>query len=174
MNRLMLALFAMVAFSLSVVLPAQADMFTKEVATEHAAVIAAKLTLQTLEGGYKLVDGPTLKKWMDDGKDMVIVDTMPYDSSYAKGHLPGAKQMLFPIPTMEKWDDSETAGKSKDDFRKLLGDDKDKLVVIYCGFTKCTRSHNGAAWAKKLGYKNVYRFPGGIYAWRGLDYKVEK
>jgi hypothetical protein len=24
-------------------------------------------------------------------------------------------------------------------------------VVIYCGFVKCTRSHNGAAWAVKLG-----------------------
>jgi rhodanese-related sulfurtransferase len=54
----------------------------------------------------------------------------------------------------------------------LLGADKDRLIVIYCGFVKCTRSHNGAMWAKRLGYKNVYRFPGGIYAWKGMDYSV--
>jgi rhodanese-related sulfurtransferase len=29
-------------------------------------------------------------------------------------------------------------------------------------------------WAKKLGYKNVYRFPGGIFAWKGAGYPIEK
>jgi rhodanese-related sulfurtransferase len=28
-------------------------------------------------------------------------------------------------------------------------------------------------WAKKLGYTNVYRYPGGIFGWKGLDYPVE-
>ena len=51
---------------------------------------------------------------------------------------------------------------------------KNKLIVIYCGFVKCTRSHNGASWAVKLGYKNVYRYPGGIFAWKGAKYPVEK
>jgi rhodanese-related sulfurtransferase len=46
--------------------------------------------------------------------------------------------------------------------------------VFYCGFTKCTRSHNGAMWAVKLGYKNVYRYPGGIKAWMEAAYPVEK
>ena len=39
---------------------------------------------------------------------------------------------------------------------------------------KCTRSHNAAVFAKKLGYKNVYRFPGGIFAWKGADPPVDK
>ena len=29
-------------------------------------------------------------------------------------------------------------------------------------------------WAKKLGYENVYRYPGGIYAWKGADYTTER
>jgi len=41
------------------------------------------------------------------------------------------------------------------------------------GFVKCARSHNGAAWAVKLGYKNVYRYSGGIFAWKGAGYKAE-
>jgi rhodanese-related sulfurtransferase len=74
---------------------------------------------------------------------------------------------------MQGWDVNETGGMSKNDFEKLLGPDKDKTIVIYCGFVKCTRSHNGALWAKKLGYKNVYRHPGGIFAWRGAKFRVE-
>jgi len=31
-----------------------------------------------------------------------------------------------------------------------------------------------AMWAKKLGYKKVYRFPGGIVAWKGAKYRSEK
>jgi rhodanese-related sulfurtransferase len=75
---------------------------------------------------------------------------------------------------MANWDSKETGGKSMEDFAAFLGPDKDKTIVFYCGFVKCTRSHNGAAFAKKLGYKNVYRFPGGIFAWKGADYKVDK
>jgi len=39
---------------------------------------------------------------------------------------------------------------------------------------KCTRSHNAAVFAKKLGYKNVYCFPGGIFAWKGADHPAKK
>jgi rhodanese-related sulfurtransferase len=77
--------------------------------------------------------------------------------------------MEFPIPEMEKIDD-----KTKADLQKLLGKDKNRLIVFYCGFTKCTRSHNGAMWAKKLGYKNVYRHPGGIKGWAEAEYPIEE
>jgi rhodanese-related sulfurtransferase len=135
---------------------------------------AVKLVRDTAAGGYGLVTGTELKKMMDEGKDMVIVDTMPYEDSYKKEHVPGAVQFLFPIPDMKEWDAKETGGKSQADFEAMLGPDKDKTIVIYCGFVKCTRSHNGAVWAKKLGYKNVYRYPGGIFGWKGLDYPIEK
>jgi rhodanese-related sulfurtransferase len=74
---------------------------------------------------------------------------------------------------MNEWNSEETAGKSFEDYETLLGPDKDKLIVVYCGFVKCTRSHNGAAWAVKLGYKNVKRYPGGIFAWKGAGYPAE-
>jgi len=105
---------------------------------------------------------------------MIIVDTMPLEDSYKKQHIPGAVQFLFPIPEMKQWDTKETDGKSQEDFIKLLGDDKNRLLVIYCGFVKCSRSHNGALWAVKLGYKNVFRHPGGIFAWKGAKYPVSK
>jgi rhodanese-related sulfurtransferase len=61
-----------------------------------------------------------------------------------------------------------------EDYKRLLGENKDTPVVVYCGFVKCTRSHNGAAWAVKLGYKNVFRYPGGIFAWKGAGFSIEK
>ena len=145
------------------------NKFEKEVEKEAEAV---KLLREVQAGGYGIVTTPELKKWMDEKKDMVIVDTMPLEASYKKNHVPGAVQFLFPIPDMNEWDEKETDGKSQEDFAKLLGPDKDKTIVIYCGFVKCTRSHNGAAWAVKMGYKNVYRYPGGIFAWKGADYPV--
>jgi len=118
-------------------------------------------------GGYKIVDTETLKGWIDAKKPLIIVDTMPYEASYKKNHIPGAVQFLFPIPELSSMKPEEQAK-----FKKLLGSNLDAVIVVYCGFPKCTRSHNGAMWAKKLGYKNVYRYPGGIKAWMEKDYPV--
>ena len=145
------------------------NKFEMEVDKEAAAV---KLAREIQRGGYDVVTTDELKKWIDTGKRMIIVDTMPYEASYKKAHVPGAKQFLFPIPDMPAWDTGKTDGKSRADFEKLLGADKDITVVVYCGFVKCTRSHNGAAWAARLGYKNVYRYSGGIFAWKGAGYEA--
>ena len=147
------------------------NKFNKEVEKENGAV---KLVREVQKGGYDVLKTDELKAWIDEGKEMIVVDTMPYEVSYKKNHLPGAFQFLFPILDMNQWDTKETGGKSQAEYEKLLGPDKNKPIVVYCGFVKCTRSHNGAVWAKKLGYKNVYRYPGGIFAWKGAEYKMEK
>lgn len=146
------------------------NKFEQEVVIETAAI---KLVREVQRGGYDVISTEELKKMMDSGKDMVVVDTMPFEDSYKKEHVPGAKQFLFPIPDMEVWETKETDGKTQEDFAALLGPDKDKTIVIYCGFVKCTRSHNGAVWAKKLGYTNVLRYPGGIFAWKGAGFSSE-
>jgi rhodanese-related sulfurtransferase len=144
------------------------NKFEKEVESEQLAV---KLARETLEGGYDLITTEELKKMLDTaGKDILVLDTMPYKDSYAKEHVPGAKHFLFPIPPMKTWDTQATDGKTEDDFLALLGPDKEKTIVIYCGFVQCTRSHNGAVWAVQNGYKKVLRYPGGIFAWKGAGY----
>lgn len=169
-----IAILAVSLFCLLVASPSFALFDTKFEAEVTKEAEAVKLFRDTTAAGYDLVTGAELKKMMDEGKDMVIIDTMPYEDSYKKEHVPGALQFLFPIPDMKEWDTKETGGKSQADFEAMLGPDKDKTIVVYCGFVKCTRSHNGAMWARKLGYKNVYRFPGGIFGWKGLDYPIEK
>jgi thiosulfate/3-mercaptopyruvate sulfurtransferase len=145
---------------------AMAAWGTKELETEKIAVTFAR---EVERGGYKILTTEELTGWVDQKKTMLIVDTMPYEASYKKRHVPGAVQMEFPIPEMTQLDD-----KTRDALEKLLGPDKDQLIVFYCGFVKCTRSHNGAMWAVRLGYKDVYRYPGGIKAWDEADNPVSK
>jgi thiosulfate/3-mercaptopyruvate sulfurtransferase len=138
----------------------------KELETEK---IATNFQKEVGRGGYKVVTTEELKGWIDQKKEMLIVDTMPFEDSYKKQHIPGAVNFALPVPEMNQMDEKTKAG-----LEKTLGPDKDRLIVFYCGFTKCTRSHNGAMWAVKLGYKNVYRQPGGIKAWDEAGYPVEK
>jgi rhodanese-related sulfurtransferase len=142
--------------------------FTKELEKEADAV---KLVREVQRGGYDLITTAELQEAIERGEEVLIIDTMPYEASYKKNHIPGAEQFLFPIPDMPEWN---IEGKSVEDFKALLGPDLERKIVIYCGFVKCTRSHNGAAWAKKLGYVNVYRHAGGIFAWKGAGYEVSK
>lgn len=147
------------------------NKFEAEVEKEKAAV---KLLREVQRGDYMVITTEELNTLLKAEKDVLVIDTMPYEASYKKAHIPGAEQFLFPIPEMTTWQAKETDGKSQDDFMKILGADKERKIVIYCGFVKCTRSHNGAMWARKLGYTNVYRHPGGIYAWKGAEYPVQK
>lgn len=146
------------------------DKFKQEVEKEQEAV---KLLREVQQGGYDILTTEELKGMIDAKKDLLIIDTMPFADSYQKNHIPGAKQFLFPIAAMPEWDMKETDGKTVDDFKALLGPDKERTIIVYCGFVKCTRSHNGAVWAKKLGYTNVSRHPGGIFAWKGAGYPAD-
>lgn len=161
-------LAAAVCFSLFMVVssPAFALWGSSELDTEKVAVTFAK---EAARGGYRIMTAEELKAAIDQKKDMLIIDTMPFEASFKKDHIPGAVNFELPIPEMTSMDDKTSAA-----FEKLLGPDKDRMLVFYCGFTKCTRSHNGAMWAVKLGYKNVYRQPGGIKAWVEAKYPVEK
>lgn len=98
---------------------------------------------------------------------------MPAASSFDKAHIPGAVNFEFPKESMEAWTEETMPGRTKEAYQKLLDDDLDRPVVVYCGFVKCARSHNAAIFAKELGYTSVQRYAGGIYAWRGAGLPVE-
>jgi len=168
MNKILITA-VMVVFAASSAFGFGSSKFKDEVEKETEAV---KLVREVLRGGYDVMTTEELSAVLKAGEDVLIIDTMPYEASFKKGHVPNAKQFLFPIPDMLEWDSKETDGKSQEDYLQLLGPDKAKKIIVYCGFVKCTRSHNGALWAKKLGYTNVYRYPGGIFAWRGADNEV--
>jgi rhodanese-related sulfurtransferase len=146
------------------------NKFEKEVDNEALAV---QLAREVVEGDYDLVTVHELKGLIDQGADLVIVDTMPIRTGYREAHVPGARPFPFPKQLMETWDDEQMLGNSQVIYDRFLGEDKDRPIVVYCGYTSCARSHNGALWARRLGYTNVKRFPGGIYAWKGAGYPTE-
>ena len=137
-------------------------------ANVQAEFLAMKAAGEKEHGGYKLMSLKELKAKLDAKEDMLVVDTMPYEASYKKQHIPTAVQFEFPIPEMTTIDPA-----MEKQYADLLGPDKDKMIVVYCGFVKCGRSHNGAMWAVKLGYTNVYRCLGGIRGWQEAGYPVE-
>ena len=140
------------------------NRFEQEVQTEEAAI---KLANETLKGGYQLVSTKELKAMLDDGEDLLLIDAMPAEDSFKKGHIPRAVNFEFPKEVMDGWNDEAMQGQKQEDFQRVLGDDKVRRIVVYCGYVTCARSHHAAVCARELGYTNVYRYPGGIYAWRG-------
>ena len=130
--------------------------------------LAMKAAGEAQRGGYKLISLQDLKKRLDAKEKMLIIDTMPYADSYKKEHVPTAVQFEFPIAEM-----STLSPDLEKKYLDLLGPDQDRMIVVYCGFVKCGRSHNGAMWAVKLGYRNVYRCLGGIFGWKEAGYPVE-
>ena len=59
--------------------------------------LVIKFHREVKAGGYDIVDTETLKGWLDAKRPMIIVDTMPYEASYKKHHIPGAVQFEFPV-----------------------------------------------------------------------------
>jgi hypothetical protein len=75
-------------------------------------------------GGYRLMNtGELLERYSDDGVDMLLVDTRQ-GWEYRTGHIAGA--VSFPMePTWwSRW-------KSRRALRRLVGPDRDKLLVFY-------------------------------------------
>lgn len=140
-------------------------MCDKPLETEKVAVNFAR---EVERGGYKIITASELKGWIDQKKSMLLVDAVAFEGRYKESHVPGAVQMEFPNEELTSLEE-----KKKVVMERLLGPDKDRLIVFYCGYTECVKSHNGAMWAVKLGYRNVYRQPGGITAWKEAGYSVE-
>ncbi len=133
-------------------------------------MVALKVANETVQGGYKLIKMEEVKKMIDAKEDFVLIDAHPR-WEYEMGYIDGATNFGFQSNMVGDWaKDVADGAPTQDDYRKMLGPDLNKKIVIYCGFTKCGRSHNAAVWARKLGYTNVYRAPGGITAWKDLGY----
>ena len=130
-----------------------------EIPIENAAV---KFSSDVKDGGYGIVDTATLKKWLDEAKKMLIISTLPASEDKDFGMLPSAVNAA--MPKTEK----ELTPAAKDAIIKAAGDDKEKTIVVYCGFVACRRSHIGAKILVDDGFKNVYRYPAGITGWQEM------
>ena len=136
-----------------------------ELPIERAAV---KLHVDVQDGGYRIVSTETLKKWLDEGMKPTILSTLPLEDDRTLGTLPGA--LNAPMANDEK----EITKDSVSNLLKVAGNDKNKAIVVYCSSVGCRRNHYAATYLTEWGYKNVYRYPGGITAWKEAGYPVVK
>jgi len=125
-----------------------------------------KLMSDVKDGGYKLVNSEELNKWISAGKPMLLIDTMPAEA-FAKERIKGA--VNSPVAKTEK----EFTPAEKQNILKIAGTDKNKTIVVYCGYTSCRRSHLGAKTLVENGFSSVYRYPGGIVGWKEYGYPAE-
>jgi rhodanese-related sulfurtransferase len=90
-------------------------------------------------------------------KEVVVIDVNGTES-WEKGHIPGAI-------------DFES---NEEKLASMLPQDKNALIVAYCGGPKCMAYKQAAKAAEKLGYKNVKHLSAGISGWKEAGEKVEK
>lgn len=87
---------------------------------------------------------------------MVIVDTM-LAKHFDKKRIPGVVNSELPVKM------NDVTPEEMEVFLKALGTDKNKTIIVYCGFVGYARSDVGARLALEAGYKNVYRVLGGTF-----------
>lgn len=147
MHNLGLAL----VLSLPVALPAVAWL-----APAHAEQLKAK------DGWYgKLVDIEFVKQNVDipPKKGVMLIDSRPTARMYDPGHIPGA--VSIPDSKFEQMTDK-------------LPQDKNTLLIFYCGGLECVLSHNSAFKAEKLGYTHIRVYAEGTPDWaaKGMGQSV--
>lgn len=158
---------------------------TNEVAAE---TFSYNFYNEVKEGDYELIDTATLA---NNQSKYIIIDTMP-EGWWNQRRIPGSINQVvgamngpeFKILSQEKKDLLKKLGQvcgkktyyynkktKKWQSKKIKGAkkkkmvNKDKKIVVYCGFTGCARSHQAAMYLRKQGFTKVYRYAGGISAW---------
>lgn len=105
---------------------------------------------------WRTISRNELKNMIDRNEDFVLVDVLS-NRHFEEEHIKSA--INCPADEIER--------KAKNLFNK-----KDKIVV-YCSGYGCTASHEAAKKLVEMGYKNVWRFEGGISEWKKTGYPLE-
>ncbi|NMF96081.1 rhodanese-like domain-containing protein [Aromatoleum toluolicum] len=104
-------------------------------------------------GHMAAISVPQLKKLMDEGAPLTLVDSRPKERKYDKGHIPGA--ISLPDSQFDKLVDRLPA-------------DKASPLYFYCEGLSCKLSSDSAVKAVKLGYTQVKVVPEGYPEWERL------
>ncbi len=99
--------------------------------------------------GVSEVPVKKVKKMIDRRDEFVLIDSRPKDE-YIKSHLP----ISISIPACQLKKHVE-----------LLPEDKDQLLVFYCGGVACGMSRMASATAARAGYTNIKVMADGVDGW---------
>lgn len=108
---------------------------------------------------FKELDTETLRGWMDDEKDFVLIDVLPEDS-YESKHVPGA--INIPIGGEDFLDQVDAVA------------DEDETIVVYCASSDCQASPKAAKKLMNNGYTNVFDYDRGLAGWQDRGHEFAK
>lgn len=121
------------------------------------AALAAGTAFGQAEAEFEDISITELKEKIE-AKEVILLDVNG-SKSFERGHIPGAVDFR---------------STKKEDLAEALGEDKDVLVVAYCGGPKCSAYKAGAKAAQKMGFTNVKHLSAGISGWLKAGEKTEK
>jgi len=127
---------------------------TCKVAGGRTLATSVKAELSGFAPGVSEISVQKVKKLIGDGDEFSLIDSRP-KSQYKRSHLPSA----FSIPSCEM---NKNVG--------LLPEDKEQLLVFYCGGSSCGMSIIASATAAQAGYKNIRVMLAGTEGWTGKGY----
>lgn len=104
-------------------------------------------------GHLGAVSVPFLKKKLDEGAPLTLIDSRPKERKYDKGHIPGA--ISLPDSDFDRLADRLPA-------------ERGSPLYFYCEGLSCKLSSDSAEKAVKLGYTQVKVVPEGYPAWVAL------
>lgn len=128
------------------------------VAQTVAAPLKVKSGLPALPKGSTVITTEQLKALVDKGPEAgkyLLFDSRPASRFHA-GTIPTS--LMLPSGEQEKLDKEGKA-------HPLLGEDKNKTLIFFCGGPTCPFSLKGAELALKYGYTNVKVYSAGDPAW---------
>ena len=144
-----------------------------------AAVLIAATTAYALEEtppsikGATTVFADTVKAWLDNGEDMIILDPRKESDYKDKGHIPMA--INCPVNT-----DANLTQKVIDETIKHLSScselqsvGKGEKIVAYCNGVTCWMSPKAVMALVKMGYTNIFWFRGGMNEWTKKAYPID-
>lgn len=97
----------------------------------------------------KPIETGTLRTWLQEGRDFVLIDTLPA-TVFAGGHLPGA----INLPSDDILEQASA---------RLP--DRDATLVVYCASATCKRAGLSAGRLEQLGYTHIFHYQEGKKGW---------
>jgi rhodanese-related sulfurtransferase len=122
----------------------------------YLAILAICLTAAVAHAGDQDISVEALHEAIQN--DAVTVIDVNGTQSYVDGHVPGAIN----------WEAAH------ENLAEHLPEDKDALIVAYCGGPSCGAYKAAVKKAQELGYTNVHHMSAGIAGWKQADMPVEK
>lgn len=95
-------------------------------AVEESGTWWEKAAKEAKEDGYTVIKMSQVKTLLNSTREVLLLDVRPH-YEYAMGHIPNAVNMEFHLGDRMKLEPERKAT-----YKKLLGPDKHKKVLIYC------------------------------------------